>query len=84
MAVANVLSAGFDQIFMFLKPALYNVGDILDTYIYRVGLLGGKFEISTALGLMKSVVSMILIVIANQIIRRMGKNHYGKAAHAAE
>lgn len=73
MAVANVLSAGFDQIFMFLKPALYNVGDILDTYIYRVGLLGGKFEISTALGLMKSVVSMILIVIANQIIRRMGE-----------
>lgn len=58
---------------MFLKPALYNVGDILDTYIYRVGLLGGKFEISTALGLMKSVVSMILIVIANQIIRRMGE-----------
>lgn len=73
MAVANVLSAGFDQIFMFLKPALYNVGDILDTYIYRIGLLGGKYEISTALGLMKSVVSMVLIVTANRIIRRMGE-----------
>lgn len=73
MAIANVLSAGFDQIFMFLKPALYNVGDILDTYVYRIGLLSGKYELATALGLMKSVVSVILIVAANSIIRKMGE-----------
>lgn len=73
LSVANVLSAGFDQIFMFLKPALYNVGDILDTYVYRIGLLSGKYEIGTAMGLMKSVVSMILIIIANSVIRKMGE-----------
>lgn len=73
ISVANVLSAGFDQIFMFLKPALYGVGDILDTYVYRIGLLSGKYEIGTAMGLMKSIVSLVLIVVANNVIRKMGE-----------
>lgn len=73
MAIANVLSAGFDQVFMFLKPALYNVGDILDTYVYRIGLNSGKYEIATAVGLMKSVVSVALITTANSVIKRLGE-----------
>ncbi len=73
LAIANVLSAGFDQIFMFLKPALYQVGDILDTYVYRIGLLSGKYELGTAMGLMKSVISVILIVAANAVIKKMGE-----------
>lgn len=73
MSVANILSSGFDQLFMLLKPSLLQVGDTLDTYVYRVGMIGGEYEISTALGLMKGVVSVILIVTANNIIRRMGE-----------
>lgn len=73
MSIANILSAGFDQLFMFLKPSLYNIGDTLDTYVYRIGMISGEYEISTALGLMKSVVSLILIVTANNIIRKMGE-----------
>ncbi len=73
MSVANILSSGFDQLFMLLKPSLLQVGDTLDTYIYRVGMVGGEYEISTALGLMKGVVSVILIVTANNIIRKMGE-----------
>ena len=46
---------------------------VLDTYVYRIGLLSGKYEIGTAMGLMKSVVSMILIIIANSVIRKMGE-----------
>lgn len=73
MSIANILSSGFDQLFMLLKPSLLAVGDTLDTYIYRVGMVGGQYEISTALGLMKGVVSVVLIVTANNIIRRMGE-----------
>lgn len=73
MSIANILSSGFDQLFVLLKPSLLAVGDTLDTYIYRVGMVGGQYEISTALGLMKGVVSVVLIVTANNIIRKMGE-----------
>ena len=72
MSIANILSAGFDQVFMFIKPSLYNVGDILDTYVYRIGMISGEYELSTALGLMKSVVSVILIVTANKLTKKIG------------
>lgn len=73
MAVAGVLSAGFDQILMFLNPTLYEVGDILDTYVYRLGLGNAKYEMSTAVGLMKGVVSCVLIVAANSISKKIGE-----------
>lgn len=73
MFIANILSAGFEQIYMFLNPTLYNVGDILDTYIYRTGLISSNYEISTAVGMMKGLVGMILIVAANKVCRRIGE-----------
>jgi len=73
LQLAGILDAGFDQIFMFLNPALYDVGDIIDTYVYRLGILQAQFELSTAVGLFKGVIGMILIVTANTIIRRMGE-----------
>ena len=73
VAAANVLSAGFDQIFMFLNPPLYEVGDIIDTYVYRLGLLNTKYELSTAVGLMKGVVSCVLLVVANKVSKKIGE-----------
>ena len=73
MSVAGILNAGFDQVFMFLKPALYETGDIIDTYVYRIGLVSAKYEYATALGLFKSVISVILIVSANTITRKLGE-----------
>ncbi|WP_227871997.1 ABC transporter permease [Paenibacillus albus] len=73
LQLAGILDAGFDQIFMFLNPALYDVGDIIDTYVYRLGILQSQFELSTAVGLFKGVIGMILIITANSIIRRMGE-----------
>ncbi|GGD52483.1 ABC transporter permease [Paenibacillus nasutitermitis] len=73
LQLAGILDAGFDQIFMFLNPALYDVGDIIDTYVYRLGILQAQFELSTAVGLFKGVIGMILIITANTIIRRMGE-----------
>lgn len=63
--VSGVLSAGFDQVFNLYNARVYDTGDILDTYIYRVGLQGRQFSLSTALGLFKSVIGIIMMLSVN-------------------
>jgi putative aldouronate transport system permease protein len=64
LALGNVLNAGFDQIFNLYSPIVYSSGDILDTYVYRVGLIQGQYGIGTAVGLFKTIISLILIGIS--------------------
>ncbi len=64
LSLGNILNAGFDQIFNLYNPLVYASGDIIDTYVYRVGLLNIQYGLGTAVGLMKSVVSFILIVMS--------------------
>ena len=59
--LGNVLNAGFDQIFNLYSPRVYESGDILDTFIYRIGILEAQFGPSTAVGLFKSAVSLLFI-----------------------
>lgn len=63
LSMGNILNAGFDQIFNLYNPLVYKTGDIIDTYVYRVGLLNGNFSYGTAVGLFKSLISLILVVI---------------------
>lgn len=62
LLMGYILSAGFDQILNLYNPMVYDKGDIIDTYVYRIGLLGGNFSFATAVGFFKSVVSVILVV----------------------
>jgi putative aldouronate transport system permease protein len=62
LSLSSILSAGFDQIYNLYNPLVYDKGDIIDTYVYRVGILGQKLSFATAIGLFKSVVSCILIL----------------------
>jgi putative aldouronate transport system permease protein len=64
LSLGNVLNAGFDQIFNLYNPLLYSTGDIIDTWVYREGLLNMQYGLATAVGLLKSVVSFILIVVS--------------------
>ena len=73
LSLGTMLDAGFDQIFMLLNGAVFETGDIIDTYVYRVGLLDAQFEIATATGLFKGVVGLVMIVSANAILRRFGE-----------
>ena len=73
MRIGNLMQAGFEQIFVLYNPGVYGVADIIDTYVYRIGLQDGKFELATAVGLFKSVVNFVLIVIANKIARMAGE-----------
>lgn len=64
LSIGNILNAGFDQIFNLYSPIVYSTGDILDTYVYRVGLIQGQYSIGTMVGLLKTVVSLILIGVS--------------------
>ena len=64
LALGNVFAAGFDQIFNLYHPAVFSTGDIIDTYIFRLGLQQGAFEIGAAVGLFRSVVSTVLMVVS--------------------
>ena len=62
MSIGSVLNAGFDQIFNLYSPAVYATGDIIDTLVYRLGLINQQYSLSAAVGLLKSVVSCILVL----------------------
>jgi putative aldouronate transport system permease protein len=71
LSVSNVMSAGFDQIFNLYSPSVLQVGDILDTFVYRRGILGGEYSFATAIDLFKTLVSVILLLIVNRIARKL-------------
>lgn len=68
--LGNVLNAGFEQILTLYNPVVYATGDVLDTFVYRAGILQAQYGLSTALGLVKSIVSMILVLISWVLVHR--------------
>ena len=70
LRLSGILNAGFDQIFNLYNELVYEVADIIDTYMYRVGIQSQEFEFATAAGLFKNVVGVALIVLVNAVIRR--------------
>lgn len=75
MAVGNLVDDNFDQVFNMLNPAVYSVGDVLGTYIYRQGITYMDYSYSTATELFRNVISLVLVVCANSVARRV--NEYG-------
>ena len=74
LSVGGILSAGFDQIFNLYNPGVYEVADILDTYIYRYTIgTGQRPGEGAAIGLFKSVVSFILVIIVDRIAKLSGE-----------
>lgn len=73
LSLGNILNVGFEQIFLLYSPPVYSVGDIIDTYVYREGLVNANYGFSTAVGLFKSAIGLILIVVVNSVVKRMGK-----------
>ncbi len=64
LSLGRILDAGFDQILNLYNPLVYSHGDIIDTFVYREGLNNGQFSFGTAIGLFKSAIGFILIVIS--------------------
>ncbi|MDO3411052.1 ABC transporter permease subunit [Saccharibacillus sp. CPCC 101409] len=71
LSLGNVLNAGFDQIFNLYNPLVYSTGDIIDTWVYRTGLLNLQYELATAVGLLKSLIGFILISVSYYLAYRL-------------
>lgn len=70
LSLRNILDGGFDQVFNMYSELVYSTGDIIDTYIYRVGLVDLKYSLSSAVSLIKSAVSLVLIVMSYKLAKR--------------
>ena len=71
LSLAGLFSSNFEQVFNLYNPVVYDVGDVLSTYLYRTGLVQFRLEPATALGLMFNLFGMITILIADKAARRM-------------
>ncbi|MBQ8081717.1 MAG: sugar ABC transporter permease [Clostridia bacterium] len=69
--VGDLMFAGFDQIFAISNDAVITVCDIIDTYVYRIGLTQRSFSLATAAGLFQSATGLVLVLITNRIAKKM-------------
>ena len=67
LSLGSVLSAGLDQVMLLYNPMVYESGDIIDTLVYRLGLVNHQWSLSAAVGLMKSVISFVLVVLSYRV-----------------
>ncbi len=70
MAVGGLLNAGYDQILLLQQPANMTISQVLDTYIIQTGIKYSKFEYATAIGVFKSVFSLVLVVVTNFLAQK--------------
>ncbi len=71
-AVGGIVNDDFDQIFNLYNSSVYSVGDVLSTYIYRYGLVNFEYSLSTAAGVFKNIIALVLIIITNYASRMLG------------
>ena len=75
-AAGGLIHDNFDQIYnLLISPTVYQVGDVLSTYTYRMGLVNMEYSFSTAVGLFTNIIALILILITNTVSKRI--NEYG-------
>lgn len=72
LRIGSILDAGFEQVFVFYHPRVYEVGDIIDTWVYRTGLEQMNFSLGATVGLFKSAIGFVLVLGANKLAKRWG------------
>jgi putative aldouronate transport system permease protein len=73
LSIGGLLNAGFEKVLLLYSPAVYEVADIIDTYVYREGLSKLDYSFATAVGLFKNVLAMFLILGANYMAKKMNQ-----------
>jgi len=71
LRLGHILNAGFNQIFVLYSLPVYSVGDIIDTWVYRSGILDFQLSLATAVGLFKGVIGLVLILVANRVAKKV-------------
>ena len=72
LRIGGLLNAGFDQVLNLYNPLVLGVGDIIDTYVYRTGLVQMQYSFSAAVGISKNVVGFLLVILTNTMVNRLG------------
>lgn len=72
LRLGQIMDLGFEHILLLQNPVNLDVADVFDTYVYRNGVLQGNFSYSTAVGIFKSVIGLLLIVLANRLAKAFG------------
>ena len=72
----KIMNLGFEKIYLMQNDLNLSASEVISTYVYKVGLTagGGDFSYATAIGLFNSVVNLVLIVVVNQICKRLGES----------
>ena len=70
----NILSVGQEKVYLLQNETILRHSEVISTYVYRVGLMGGKYSFSTAVGLFNSVVNAVMLLTVNAIVRKLNKS----------
>jgi putative aldouronate transport system permease protein len=73
LRVGHILDAGFEQVFVLQNPLVYEVSEILDTYVYKTAFREGRYAFGAAVGLFKAVIGLVLVASTNYVSRRVGQ-----------
>lgn len=71
LKLGTILDAGFNQMYMLYSPSVYSVADIIDTWVYRQGLLNFEFALATAVGIFKGIIGMTLVQVSNRVVKKL-------------
>jgi len=74
LRLGTILDAGFNQMFMLYTVPVYSVADIIDTWVYRQGLLNFQFGLATAVGIFKGVIGLLLLIVSNNLVKKFGES----------
>jgi putative aldouronate transport system permease protein len=73
LSIGHILNVSFEQVLLLYSPTVYSVGDTIDTYVYREGLLNSRYSYAAAIGIFKNVMGLLFMLGTNYIVRKMGK-----------
>ncbi|MDF2922672.1 MAG: binding-protein-dependent transport system inner rane component [Paenibacillaceae bacterium] len=73
LRLGSILDVGFEQIFVLYSPLVYDVADVIQTYVYRMGITQAEFSFTTAVGLFESVIGLVLVISANKAVKKIGQ-----------
>lgn len=73
LKIGQLLSVGYEAIILLYQPATYETADVISTYVYRSGLLEGRYDFATAVGLFNSVIALILVIVANKLSKKLSE-----------
>ena len=71
MSLGNLLNVGFEKVYLLYTPAVYETADVIQTYVYRQGIVNQNYAYATAVGLFNSVVTFVIVFLSNRLSRKL-------------